>query len=235
MDFSFCPVLADMLRTRRSVGQSGRVFESLDSLSTVNNLAVLRALMMERRPTRTLEVGLAYGGSALTIASSHQDCGAAAGRQHVAVDPFQLSGWDNAAVAAMDRAGLTGYLDLRTQLSSIALASLAAEGAAFGLIYVDGSHLFEDVFVDAYFGLRLLEEGGVILFDDCTIDHVAKVLSFVNANWSGWTQEIDLSRHREDGGSLKYQAAKSLGKIQLRAFTRTGHDSRAWDVPLRRF
>jgi len=27
-------------------------------------------------------------------------------------------------------------------------------------MYVDGSHLFEDVFVDAYFGARLLTDGG---------------------------------------------------------------------------
>ena len=91
------------------------------------------------------------------------------------------------------------------------------------------------MFIDACFGFRMLEQGGIILFDDCAIDHVAKVLGFVSANWSGWTQEVDLSSHRADGGSLKYQAARRLGKVQLRAFTRTGRDTRAWDVPLQRF
>jgi hypothetical protein len=57
----------------------------------------------------------------------------------------------------------------------------------------------------------------------------------VTANWNGWTSEIDLSAHRADGGSLKYQAARRLGKVQLRAFTRRGSDTRAWDVPLKRF
>ena len=68
MDFSFCPVLDELIRTQRSVGQSGRVFEQLGALSTINNLQVLRAMMLERRPVRTLEVGLGYGGSALAIA-----------------------------------------------------------------------------------------------------------------------------------------------------------------------
>jgi hypothetical protein len=95
------------------------------------------------------------------------------------------------------------------------MAMLSSENARFGLILRRRLHLFEDVFMDAYFGFRMLEDGGVILFDDSSIDHVAKVLSFVTANWSGWTSEIDLSAHRADGGSLKYQAAKRLGKVQL--------------------
>jgi predicted O-methyltransferase YrrM len=41
------------------------VFEGLGALSTVNNLQVLRALMLERRPRRTLEIGLGFGASAL--------------------------------------------------------------------------------------------------------------------------------------------------------------------------
>jgi hypothetical protein len=235
MDLSFCPVLDEMVRTQRTVGQSGRVFEQLGALSTLNNLQVLRALMLERRPARTLEIGLGFGGSALTIAATHLELGHAPARQHTLLDPFQAKVWDNAALAAVDRAGLDGYVDFRPQYSSIALAVLAAEGARFDLIYVDGSHVFEDVFIDAYFGFRMLNPGGVIVFDDCTIDHVAKVLGFVTANWDGWTGELDVSAHRPDGGTLKYQAARRLGKVQLRAFTRTGDDTRAWDAPLKKF
>jgi predicted O-methyltransferase YrrM len=234
MDFSYCPVLDEMIRTQRTVGQSGRVFEQLGALSTVNNLEVLRALMLERRPARTLEVGLAYGGSALAITATHRELGHDPRKQHTVIDPFQ-DGWDNAALAAIDRAGLTGCIDFRPQISSIALGALAAENASFGLIYVDGSHLFEDVLIDAYFGCRLLDQGGVILFDDCSIDHVAKALGFVTANWSEWIREVDLSSYRADGGSLLYRAARTFGKIQLRAFERTGTDTRPWNAPLKDF
>lgn len=235
MEFTFCPQLDELIRTQRAVGRTGRVFEGLGALSTVNNLQVLRGLMLERKPARTLEVGLGFGGSALTIAASHQELGHAPGAQHTILDPYQATDWDDAALMAIERAGLNGYVDFRPERSSIALGKLESEGARFGLIYVDGSHVFEDVFIDAYFGFRMLEQDGVILFDDCTIDHVAKVLGFVTANWSGFTREIDLAEHRADGGSLRYQAARRLGKVQLRAFTRTGDDTRAWDVPLQRF
>lgn len=234
-DWSFCPVLEDMIRQRRVVGESGRVFDGLGALSTTNNLAVLRALMLERRPQRTLEVGLSYGGSALAIAASHRDLGHTPARQHVALDPFQATDWDNTGRLALARAGLGEYVDVRLQRSAIGLARLAEDDRRFDLIYIDGSHLFDDVFVDAYFAFRLLGDGGVVLFDDCTIDHIAKVLGFVRANWGEWTREIDLGSYRGDGASLRYQLARRLGRVQLRAFERTGHDRREWDAPLRSF
>lgn len=224
-----------MIRRQQAVGESGRLFTDLGAVSTVNNLHVLRRLMLERRPQRTLEVGLSLGGSALVAAASHRDNGAAPARQHTSIDPNQAHDWDNAGLSALQRAGLRGYTDFRPFISAIALPALAAEAARFGLIYVDGSHLFDDVFIDAYYGFRLLEPGGVILFDDSSTDHVAKVLSFVCANWANWTEEIDLSGYRSDGGSLRYQVGKRLGKVQLRAFRRTGDDDRAWDAPLRSF
>jgi len=82
MDFSFCPVLDDMIRTQRSVGQSGRVFEGLGALSCVNNLQVLRTLMLERRPRRTLQIGLGFGGSALAICATHQELRHTASHHH---------------------------------------------------------------------------------------------------------------------------------------------------------
>jgi predicted O-methyltransferase YrrM len=240
VDYSYCPVLDEMMRSRRATGQSGRVFEGLGALSTANNLEVLRNFMMERRPVRSLEVGLSFGGSALTIAASHRDLGHAPNHQHTALDPYQTttgeSGWDSAGLVAIHQAGLAGFVDFRPQHSAIGLAQLVAEKAAFGLIYVDGSHLFDDVFVDAYFAFRLLDHDGVVMFDDSSIDHVAKVLSFVRANWAGWTEEVDLSAFRADGGkSLRYRVGGWFGRRQLRAFRRTGEDSRLWDAPLQPF
>jgi len=58
----FCPVLAEMLRTRRAVGRTGRVYDGLSALSTHNNLHMSHALMRETHALRTLEVGLSFGG-----------------------------------------------------------------------------------------------------------------------------------------------------------------------------
>ena len=233
-DFSFCPVLAELIRTQRTVGETGKVFGQLGALSTVNNLRVLRGLMLERRPTRTLEVGLSFGGSALTIAASHRELGHSAQQQHLTIDPYQHSVWDNSGLNALERAGLIGFVDHRSQFSSIALAELLGENRMFDLIYIDGSHRFDDVFVDAYFAFRLLSDDGLVLFDDCSTDEVATVLSFVTTNWDSWVHEVDLSPYRAAGDRWRYRIGRWMSKVQLRSFRKTG-GTLAWDAPLHRF
>jgi predicted O-methyltransferase YrrM len=231
---SFCPELDALYRTRRAIGRTGRVFDQVGALSTTQNVTILRALMMERRPNRTLEIGLSFGGSALALAASHRDLEQPPEHQHVAIDPFQSTVWDDCGREVLERAGLSGFVDVRETLSSLALPALVSE-RPFGLIYVDGSHLFEDVFVDAYFCARLLSDDGMMLFDDCTDPHVAKALRFLTTNWQGFVAEVDLSPYRPDGQSVRYKIAKQLGKTQLRAFRRSAPLPREWDAAFHDF
>ena len=233
MDFSFCPTLADMLASRTARGESGRTFTNLGALSTVNNLTVLRNFMVRHNPESTLEVGLAFGGSCLAIASTHRERGHG---KHIAIDAYQPAngpwGWDNAGFRAIREAGLDAFVQVREELSSLALPQLLRENQRFGLIYVDGSHFFDDVFVDAYYALRLLSDDGVAMFDDSQTLHVRKVVSFIRSNWP-WVSEVDLSSYRPT--NWKYHLAKRLGRVQLTAFGRFGKDPRHWEAPLRRF
>jgi hypothetical protein len=233
---SFCPQLADLVRSQRALGRSGKRFDGLAALSTPNNLNVLRALLRGLKPARTLEIGLSFGGSCLTFTATHRDLGHPPMRQHVALDPFQDSVWDGCGLLSIERAGLSGYLDFRSTCSSLELPRLVSEGAQFGLIYVDGSHLVEDVFVDAYFAVRLLPDGGVVVFDDSPDPNVHKVLKFLRTNCRTGVQEIDLAPFRADrGATLHYRMARMLKKVQVTAFRRIGSIDRAWDTPFRPF
>ena len=105
-------------------------------------------------------------------------------------------------------------------------------GNKFDLIYVDGSHLIEDVFVDAYFAIRLLSNGGIVVFDDSSNQHVAKVLRFLRKTVPH-LEEIDLSLYRQD--RLAYRIGRLFGKVQLSAFRRVGNVERVWNAPYRSF
>ena len=41
MTLEFCPILAELVRTQRITSKSGKVFDDLGVLSTVNNLLIL--------------------------------------------------------------------------------------------------------------------------------------------------------------------------------------------------
>ena len=183
-----------------------------------------------------MEVGLSFGGSALVFASSHRELGHAPRGQHVALDPYQEEVWDSCGLLALGRAGLFEYVDFRPAYSSRELPKLLEGGERFGLVYIDGSHLFEDVFVDAYYVARLLADGGVAAFDDISNPHVAKVIRFLRSNLSGALRELDMSvyrRRKQD--RFIYRIARRLGKTQLTAFRRVADVKRKWDTSFHAF
>jgi hypothetical protein len=116
---------------------------------------------------------------------------------------------------------------------------MVAAGERYDLIYVDGSHVFEDVFIDAYYSFRLVSENGVVLFDDCRHSHVQKVIRFVRRNLKESFEEVDIGPFRLDKGrTMKYRLARLLREIQLTGFRRIGaaaRPSEAWRGALNKF
>lgn len=231
----FCPQLATMIRSGKTTGRSGTI-RKITGFSTLNNLVTLRNLFTKLKPKRSLEVGLAYGGSGLVFTASHFESGAPPLGQHTAIDPFQTAWCDDAAIIAIEVAGLREYLDFRAVAASVALPQLVAESAKFELIYIDGSHHFEDVFVDFYFATRLLTDGGVVAFDDSAYPAIRKVLHFIQTNCGFAYEPFDLASYRADKGeTLRYRVAKMFRKNQLTAFRKIGPATREWNSAFRNF
>jgi predicted O-methyltransferase YrrM len=200
--------------------------------STQNNLWTLSAVLASQGGLRTLEVGFACGLSALVFCDHHLR---QAGGMHTAIDPFQAD-LDEAGLVQIEASGLTGFLRFLPQMSHEALPRLLNEGERFDVIYIDGSHLFEHVFLDLYYSARLLSDNGIVLLDDSTYPDVAKAIAFTRANLENGLREIDLSSFRQDrGASMRYRIAKALGRQQMTAFRRNGPIERHWNAVLKRF
>ena len=212
--------LLDLYAGKPVAGRSGAVFEGLGSLSTRRNLHFLRAVMLVLRPIRTIEIGLALGGSALAIAATHRELGATRPDAHTAIDLAQSGHWDGVASLLLTRAGLDRLVRIIERPSSLALAALACDpDERFDMAYVDGSHQFEDVFVDFYFLASLLRPGAIVLFDDCSDPHVAKALRFISRNRRETFEDFPLDPFLE---GLRERARRRLagwlGRRQMRAF-----------------
>ena len=230
MTEDFCPVLVQMLAENKTVGKSGKQFTDLASNSTLNNLRFIEQTMRARRPQRTLEVGLAFGASTLVFCFEHHRLGHGPAKQHTAIDPYQpYALYDEAGVHAIERAGLANFLDYRPEFSEFVLPRLLESDQRYDLIYIDGSHLFENVFVDAFYAARLLNDGGWMIMDDSSDPHICKVNDFVRTNLSGAIKEVPLG--------AKSAITGLFGKRQLTVFERLPYDGphppRKWDTPLR--
>jgi cephalosporin hydroxylase len=219
-------VLEHLYSDATIVGKSGKAFDSRPALSTVRNLEEIERLLRESQPENTLEIGMAFGGSALVFAGIGRAVGPNAYR-HMAIDPFQSTVWDSVGLQCIEMAGLANYVEVVQEPSCLVLPRLLGEGRQFGLIYVDGSHLFEDVFVDAYFSARLLGDHGYLLFDDSSNGHVAKVLAFIDKSVP------TLERVPERG--LRQRIAHLLGRRQLTIYRRIGPIDRPWSTQFHNF
>ena len=116
----------------------------------------LRDWVTRESATRTIEIGLGYGISALFACQGvlrNSDPAASP----VVVDPYP-----------------------------VALPRFLAEGRRFDLAFVDGNHRFDGIFVDLTYLGRLLRPGAIVLVDDDQLPAIARAASFfvTNLNWT---------------------------------------------------
>ena len=150
---------------------------------------VLRDVLITEQACVVIEVGLAYGSSALAIGEAVlSSCGRRA--QHVLIDPFQLSAYSNVGWELLCSSGLEATSRLLVEASSLALPRLLGEGLVADAAFVDGSHRFHEVFVDLYFLRKLVRPGGLIVLDDVEWPSVSRALSYFDLNL-GW-RPVDL-------------------------------------------
>lgn len=156
------------------------------SISPGEGEALSRWVIRERA-ARTLEIGLAYGLSALYICDGLLRSGRPDAR-HVALDPFQDARFRSCGLQALREAGVSSLVEHHGEVSQILLPAFLKQGRRFDLAFVDGNHRFDAVFLDLYYLGRLLPRGAVILLDDYDLPGIRRAVSFYLTNL-GWQIE----------------------------------------------
>ncbi len=146
----------------------------------------LREWVLREEATRTIEIGLGYGISALHICEGL--LGNADPAQHVALDPYQATRFAGCGLQFLEKAGVAEMVEHHAEASEIALPRFLGEARSFHLAFVDGNHRFDGVFLDLVFLGRLVRAGGLVFVDDYQLPAVARAVSFCVTNL-GWTLE----------------------------------------------
>jgi predicted O-methyltransferase YrrM len=147
---------------------------------------LLRDLLVAEGVETVVEVGLAYGSSALAIGEAMLAAGKPGPRQ-VIIDPFQDSAFHDTGWALLREAGLDGIAVLERDRSSLVLPQLLVDGLVADAAFVDGSHRFHEVFVDLYFLRKIVRPGGLIVLDDYDTASVRTAARYYERNL-GWTE-----------------------------------------------
>lgn len=122
--------------------------------------------------TRTLEVGLGEGASAMAIMS-------ATGQKHTVIDPltFCIKGIDN-----LNAIGFFDQLRLFETLSQFALPRLCKSNEKFQFSFVAGGCKFEDFFNDFTYLSQMTEMGGYIMIPDKDLASVPTLIRYIATN-----------------------------------------------------
>ena len=154
---------------RRQLFESGPAFER--SKGDFQRVAlplvetdILRQIVEQSGAKSALEIGLAYGASALSIgealAMSSDEV------HHTIIDAFQDQ-YSNVGWNILCDAGLQHQSTLIREMSQTALPGLLLDGYRSAFAFVDGSHIFHNVFLDLVFVDQIVEGGGLVVLDDC--------------------------------------------------------------------
>jgi len=176
-------MIEEIYRTAAVEGQSGRVHSLHSSLDPEEGKFLTELIAHDLSIRRTLEIGCAFGLSALFI------CDAIAGREdasHKAIDPFQFTQWDGVGAQNVKRAGFN-FFSLILDKSELALPALLREGeGCYDLILLDGFHTFDQTLLDCFYATRLLRVGGYLVIDDLIMPAVRRAVRYVQ-NYSCFT------------------------------------------------
>jgi len=125
--------------------------------------------------SRTLEVGCAYGVSSLYIceAISKQP-----NPHHTIIDPGQFTDWHGVGVRNLREAGFDCW-ELIQEPSELALPALWKSGLKVQFALIDGWHTLDQVLLDFFYVDRLLEDGGIVAFDDVGMASITRVVRYV--------------------------------------------------------
>jgi len=143
----------------------------------------IRKRLVETKAKNTLEVGLAYGTSALVFAEYHQRA-KNTGVCHTAIDPNQFGSgeghWEGIGVQNLKRVGFIRGRNWRlVEKSSVDALPDLAKKLKVDVALIDGYHLFDYTLLDVFYCLKMLKVGGVLIVDDKKMRAIKAVAQYV--------------------------------------------------------
>jgi predicted O-methyltransferase YrrM len=178
--------LATMYEKHPQRGSDGLLHE-LDDITkiSIKQGHLLAQLHATVKPKLSIEIGLAYGYSTLFLLDAAFQTNAG---RHIAIDPFQDTMWHGIGRQAVKELDFESRFDHMPETSVAGLTRLCQQGVKADYIYIDGAHTFDYALIDFFCSDRVLNLGGILIFDDMGMPAIQKVAAFIRTNISGYQE-----------------------------------------------
>lgn len=185
----------------------------------------------------SLEVGLAFGTSALFICDSLVKTKRT---KHYVIDPYQMyeNSYGGIGLNNLKKAGYENIIKFIEKSSHLALTELESQNIQIDFAFIDGWHTFDHALVDFFLVDKILKIGGIVIMDDSDWPAIKKVCSFISKNRSynfigGSPQRSYLKKDNSKFYRLKnYFLENTSEETELygaMAFRKVSNDLRLWN------
>jgi predicted O-methyltransferase YrrM len=187
LDLTYSQILDDLYGGVMKTTLDGREREITPIQSIPRSAAeFLYKVVRAVRPQTAIEVGMAWGFSSVAICSALRD-GASSEKGagvNVVIDPYQVNTYEGVALATLEKFGLSAYVRHQEQRSDLFLPKFwEGKKNTIQFAFIDGDHRIDAVFMDFYYVNKLLDEQGVVIFDDYQFSSVTAVVGYALKNF----------------------------------------------------
>lgn len=173
------PVLRELLDTQIVSSADGKSYPLRGNVPMLE-AQIMQAWIERYKPCRLLEIGMGYAISTLFI------CDVLLTQEqfesyHV-IDPHQLTAFHDLGLYNLTRAGYREMFTFHRSPSEVCLPDMWSEDVRIDFVFIDGGHSFYNVFVDYFYASRMLDPGGIILFDDIQFEEVGRVVEHLESS-----------------------------------------------------
>ena len=182
----------------------------------------LFVLVKMLEPSTILEVGMANGISSAYLAKA-QNTYLKEKNAHVVIDPFQSTQWSNAGIALLKRLDLYENVRFVEDYSLSAIPQLEKDGHRFDFAFIDGSHCLDHTLSDLVTADRVLNIGGLIVFDDSADFGVKYAVKYIDK------YRYNLRRIRFDNNLVHALREMTNNRRRLTVYQKIAIDDRGAD------
>lgn len=169
------PLLEGIFKTGKFTTSSGEQVD-VHSETPRDQCVYLQDLIASHHYRHSLEIGCAFGISALAIGEAVvKNSG-----RHLVIDKFEHQVWGGHGLDLIRQAGYEDHIDFKEELCYEALPKLLEEGRLFDFAYIDSTKLFDWLLVDFFYIDKMMEPGGMIVFDDLKFNSIRKLLRYIS-------------------------------------------------------
>jgi len=176
----------DLMLKHAAVFDKHGKYYKLGSHTRQNEHNEISKCLGQTKANKTLEVGFAYGTSALVFAEHHQRM-KNSGISHTIIDPNQFGEgdghWNGIGAENLKRVGFIKgkHWRLVEESSISALPALLRryKSGWLDVALIDGWHLFDYTLIDLFYCLEMLRVGGILIVDDKRMKAIRAVGKYV--------------------------------------------------------